>query len=209
MRKLFGILALCVLTSAVSGQNKCTISGIVKDARTQEALFYAQTGLLKAADSSSAGGSFTNELGSFEITDVLPGTYILQASYVGYEVYRKEIVVTKDNRTMNMDTILLHPQSTTLEGVTVYGQKPVYTIDGEKTIYNVSEDGGIQTGTASDALQNAPGVEVDIEGNITLRGVSSVEIWINDRPSKLNAENLKTYIQQLPANSLERIEVIA
>lgn len=81
--------------------------------------------------------------------------------------------------------------------------------DGEKTLYNVSEDLSVQTGTAVDALQNAPGVEVDIEGNITLRGLPSVEIWINDQPSRLNAENLKTYLQQLPANSLERIEVIA
>lgn len=75
-------------------------------------------------------------------------------------------------------------------------------------MYNVSEDPSIQDGTAADALENAPGVEVDIEGNITLRGVSSVEIWLNDRPSHLTEENLKEFIQQLPANSLERIEVI-
>ena len=68
-------------------------------------------------------------------------------------------------------------------------------MDGEKLIYNVSEDPSIQTGTTEDALQNAPGVEVDVEGNITLRGVSSVEIWINDKPSKLTEENLKTYQQ--------------
>jgi hypothetical protein len=81
-------------------------------------------------------------------------------------------------------------------------------MDGEKLIYNVSEDPSIQTGTTEDALQNAPGVEVDVEGNITLRGVSSVEIWVNDKPSKLTEENLKTYLQTLPANALARIETI-
>ena len=81
-------------------------------------------------------------------------------------------------------------------------------MDGEKLIYNVSEDPSIQTGTTEDALQNAPGVEVDVEGNVTLRGVSSVEIWINDKPSKLTEENLKTYLQTLPANALARIETI-
>jgi hypothetical protein len=75
-------------------------------------------------------------------------------------------------------------------------------------IYNVADDPTIQTGTTSDALQNAPGVEVDIEGNITLRGVSSVEIWVNDKPSKLTEENLKTYLETLPANALDRIETI-
>ena len=66
----------------------------------------------------------------------------------------------------------------------------------------------MQGGVASDALQNAPGVSVDVEGNITLRGTSSVEIWINDQPSNLTQENLKTYIQTLPANAIDRIEVI-
>ena len=72
--------------------------------------------------------------------------------------------------------------------------KQTIEVEGEKTLYNVSEDPSIQTGTASDALQNAPGVEVDVEGNITLRGASNVEVWINDKPSHLNAENLKTYL---------------
>ena len=105
----------------------------------------------------------------------------------------------------------IHAQNNTytkLPDVTISTSKPVYMYDGEKTLYNVSEDPSVQTGTVADALQNAPGVEVDIEGNITLRGISNVQIWINGRPSRLNAENLKTYIQQLPANSLERIEVI-
>jgi outer membrane receptor protein involved in Fe transport len=106
------------------------------------------------------------------------------------------------------DSTMIQNPVTNLKDVTISITKPIYVNDGEKKLYNVSEDPSVQTGTASDALQNAPGVEVDIEGNITLRGVSSVEIWINDRPSRLNAENLKTYIQQLPANSLERIEVI-
>ena len=57
-------------------------------------------------------------------------------------------------------------------------------------------------------MQNAPGVEVDVEGNITLRGVSSVEIWVKDKPSKLTEENLKTYLQTLPANAIARIETI-
>jgi len=103
---------------------------------------------------------------------------------------------------------LVQPPVIALQDVSISAKKPVYINDGEKSIYYVSQDPSVQTGSASDALQNAPGVEVDIEGNITLRGVSSVEIWINGKPSRLEAENLKTYIQQLPANSLERIEVI-
>ena len=95
-----------------------------------------------------------------------------------------------------------------LEAVSVTAERPLFSVDGEKTVYQVSDDPSVQSGVASDALQNAPGVSVDVEGNITLRGTSSVEIWINDQPSNLSKENLKAYIQTLPANAIDRIEVI-
>lgn len=95
-----------------------------------------------------------------------------------------------------------------LNGVKITADKPLYSVDGEKQLYNTCEDPSVQTGTASDALQNAPGVEVDAEGNITLRGTQSVEVWLNDRPSYLSGEALRQYIKTLPANAIERIEVI-
>ena len=105
------------------------------------------------------------------------------------------------------DTIV--PKKTTeLPEVGITAKKPVYMTDGEKTMYNVSEDPAVQSGTAADALQNAPGVEVDVEGNITLRGVSSVQIWLNNRPANMNAEALKILLQQMPASDIEKIEVI-
>lgn len=81
-------------------------------------------------------------------------------------------------------------------------------MDGEKNIYNVADDTTVQLGTTEDALQNTPGVTVDVEGNITLRGVSSIEIWIDDKPSNLSAENLKTWLQTLPASAIDHIETI-
>lgn len=105
------------------------------------------------------------------------------------------------------DTIA--PKKTTeLPEVGITAKKPVYMTDGEKTMYNVSEDPAVQSGTAADALQNAPGVEVDVEGNIILRGVSSVQIWLNNRPANMNAEALKILLQQMPASDIEKIEVI-
>lgn len=85
----------------------------------------------------------------------------------------------------------------------------LYSIDGGKMLYNVSEDIGVQTGNAIDALRNAPGVEVDAEGNISYRGGAAVDIWINDKPLHLKAEALKQYLKSFPAAMLQRIEVIA
>ena len=116
-------------------------------------------------------------------------------------VVAQEPEIKLDSLKMTADTLLL-------EGVSITAERPLFSVDGEKTVYQVSEDPTVQNGVASDALQNAPGVSVDVEGNITLRGASNVEIWINDQPSHLTKENLKAYIQTLPANAIDRIEVI-
>ena len=198
------------LTNSIYGQNHTySITGNITDGLKNTPLFYVSVGLLNEADSTVESAVTTDKEGNFKFSNVKSGNYILKTVYVGYEIYQQPVSVMGVNREIKVDTILLQPVVTALQNVTISAAKPVYMSDGEKTLYNVSEDPSIQIGTAADALQNAPGVEVDIEGNITLRGVSSVEIWINDKPSRLNEENLKTYLQQLPANSLERIEVIA
>ena len=87
-------------------------------------------------------------------------------------------------------------------------ENPLFVNDGEKVVYHVAKDISVQNGTISDALQNVPGVKVDTEGNVTLRGVTTVEIWINDSPSHFDEESQKSYLQQTAATSIEQIEVI-
>ncbi|MDR1758737.1 MAG: outer membrane beta-barrel protein [Bacteroidales bacterium] len=192
----------------ISAQN-CTLSGTVSDSISRAQLFYAVVSLLNVSDSSMIQGTTTDLQGKFLLPYVSIGNYLLKVSYAGYPTRLQIVTVKSTEKEIDLGNIAMGTGRVTLPGFTVTGKKPVYMMDGEKTFYNVSEDPGVQTGTLADALQNAPGIEVDIEGNITLRGVSSVEIWINDKPSRLEAENLKTYIQQMPANSIERIEVIS
>ena len=193
---------LLVLTSLQA--QSVSVKGTVRDAKTGEVLPLVNVGLMRVADTVFVRGNATDFDGKFVIKDVKPGKYLLQASYVGYEKYLEELEVLG-----NLDKLEISLKGgTTLETVKIVAEKPLYVMDGEKNMYNTKEDVSIQTGTASDALQNAPGVEVDAEGNITLRGVSSVEIWVNDRPSHMNEEALKQYIKQMPANAIERIEVI-
>ena len=85
---------------------------------------------------------------------------------------------------------------------------PVFVNEGETVVYHISRDPQGQKGTVSDALQNVPGVKVDTEGNITLRGVSEVEIFINGKPSHFDEESQKNYLQQVSAATIERIEVM-
>ena len=116
-------------------------------------------------------------------------------------------VVAQEPETKS-DTLKMTSDTLLLEGVSIVADRPLFSVEGEKTLYQVSDDPTVQSGMASDALQNAPGVSVDVEGNVTLRGASDVEVWINDQPSNLTQESLKVYLRTLPANAIERIEVI-
>ena len=197
------LMAVVSLQGGVWGQNY-HVSGSVSDAETGEAMPFVNVALMRQSDTVFMRGATSDMNGAFVIGSVDSGSYLMQVSFVGYLPILNNVHVSGD-----VDGLVLKMRrGTTLEAVEITAEKPLYVMDGEKNMYNTKEDASIQTGTASDALQNAPGVEVDAEGNITLRGVSSVEIWINDQPSHMNEEALKQYIKTLPANAIERIEVI-
>ncbi len=200
---MLSMLSIFALQTSTSAQ-KLKVEGNVSDSKTGEGMPLVNVGLMRPADTVFVRGDATDFEGNFSIKDVSPGTYLLQVTFVGYHTHY-QLIDVKDN--VN-DVKVALKAGTTLQEVQITAERPLYAMEGEKNMYNTKEDPSIQTGTASDALQNAPGVEVDAEGNITLRGVSSVEIWINDRPSHMNEEALKQYIKQLPANAIERIEVI-
>ena len=84
----------------------------------------------------------------------------------------------------------------------------IFVTEGETVTYRVWLDESIQNGTVSDALQNLPGVRVDMDGNITMRGVNNVEIFINDQASYLSDDARKNYLQQTPASDIKEIMAI-
>lgn len=198
----FIFVLLVALGQTSFAQNR--ITGTLRDASNSEAVAFVNIGMLRAADSVLVSGTMSDDDGKFKLV-VPEGDYQLRISAIGYETFIANFRVDGDK---DFGIIKLMRGSVTLDQVTVTEKRPLFAVEGEKTLYNVAEDPSIQTGTVSDALQNAPGVEVDVQGNIKVEGASSVEVWINDRPSHLNEENLKTYLQTLPANSIDHIEVI-
>lgn len=202
-KRIFTLLALC-MCFIYQGLAQNRITGTIVEEANGKAIPFVNVGLFRQADSVFVSGAASDDKGKFEL--LAPnGDYRLAVSAIGFQTFEQELSV-KGNQ--DLGNLKLKEGSTKLNEVVIAEKRPLFAVEGEKTMYNVAEDNSIQTGTLSDALQNAPGVEVDVEGNITLRGTSSVEVWINDKPSHMTAENLKTYIQTLPANSLDRVEVI-
>ena len=209
MKRIATILILLTLAFAAFAQRNHTVSGVVTDSLNHENLFYVRVGIVTPDSARSViGSAFSDDKGKFSVTDIPDGNYLLVCSLVGYDVLTTPIEVGGTEKVVNLGNVFMKKRSAALGEVTIAAEKPVYLIDGEKTMYNVSEDPTIQSGTAADALQNAPGVEVDVEGNVTVRGTSSVEIWLNGKPSNMNEDALKDFLQQMPASNIERIEVI-
>ena len=197
---------LAVLIYTFSHAQTYSITGTLRDAKSGEPMAFTNCVLLRTSDSTFVAGSTTNDRGAMRFGGVEQGEYLLRISAVGYDTYWQRLNVPPDTA---LGVIEIFQSSTTLQAVSVTALRPLYSADGEKVFYHVEDDPSVQTGTMADALQNAPGVEVDAEGNITFRGKSAVEVWINDRPSNMDGEALRQYIKALPASSIKRIEVLS
>lgn len=107
-----------------------------------------------------------------------------------------------------LDSIDAKMQLMKLKEISVSAPKPVYSMTGEVVNYNVENDETVRNLTAWDAIRNAPTVQVDEEGNLSMRGSEQVEVWLNGRPTGMSGEMLKAFFESMPAEALARIEVI-
>jgi hypothetical protein len=205
LKKIIMAMLVMGIASAVMAQNHYMLTGQLSDSKGQP-LPYTNCVLLNAADSSFACGTTSDLDGGFSLANIKQGHYLLRVSAIGYDTHWQTINMDKDT---SLGTIVVESNATILNEIKVTASRPLYSANGEKVFYNVSDDPSVQSGNATDALQNAPGVEVDAEGNIKYRGGAEVTIWINNKPSHLKAEGLKQYLKSLPAGTLKRIEVIA
>ena len=200
------LTTLFLLLSLGAFAQTFTVTGSLVEGTYNVGIPYANVGLFRAQDTVFSRGATTKDMtGSFEIKDVAPGTYLMKITAPGFPTRWQELTVSGD---LKLDPIEMTVNLKELKEVMITAQRPLYAMDGEKNLYNTAEDPTVQSGTAADALRSAPGVEVDIQGNVTLRGVASVEIWINGQPSHLDQESLRQYLKTLPASSIQRIEVI-
>lgn len=199
MKKTLFLFVLLTVAFSVRAQH--TVEGMVRNAADNKGIPYANIALMRASDSTYFRGTVTDAEGHYSLEVDTFATF-LRVSVIGYETAYHPV---GENDT-HID-ILMKEGAMTLDEVRVEAKKPMYAADGDKKIYNVSEDPTIQNGSAQDALKNTPGVQVDGDGNITLNG-KAVEVYINDRESHYTGEMLKQYIKTLTADQISSIEAI-
>ena len=210
MKKVYVLTLICIFNS-LYGQRptgnipKLNLTGIVLDQETQQTLEYATISLKNTKKPDRLQGGITGFDGKF-VVDVFPGTYDISIEYIGFDSFTITGVLIKSN--MDLGTIGLTIGNTALEGVEVMAEKTEVEIRLDKRIYNVGKDLTVRGGSVADVLDNVPSVTVDIEGNVALRGNDNVRILINGKPSGLVGISGPQGLQQLPAESIEKVEVV-
>ena len=207
MRSLISAIVLLLTFNIIAAQapNKLNITGKVVDKDVNEPLEYATISFFSKKENKIVGGGITDEHGNFSI-QISPGTYDIKVEYISY---KPKII---PDRTLTEDTDLgvlgIGVDVEALKEVEVVAERTTVEVKLDKKIYNVGKDLTVRGGTVSDVLDNVPSVSVDVEGNVSLRGNDNVRILINGKPSGLVGLNSTDALRQLPAESIERVEVI-
>ena len=185
------------------------INGRVFDGKSGQAVEYATVALLNVKDSSLVTGSVSESNGSFSVKAAY-GRYLLRISFMGYATYfhPTQVVVSDKHATLNLGKIQIMPAATMMEEVTVKAERTMVEYQLDKRVVNVDKNLVSSGGTATDVLEQVPSVSVDNDGNVSLRGSSNVKVLINGRPYELMGNDLSTLLEQIPATTVESVEVI-
>ncbi|EGV44978.1 TonB-dependent receptor [Bizionia argentinensis JUB59] len=201
----FSLIVLAVFNLTAQNDKQITITGKVFEKATSYPLEYATVAFVDKDDNRIVTGGITTESGAFSIP-IPAGVYDVTIEFIGF------IKLTIPNQTLttnrNLGNIGLVEDAQALDEVEIIAETTTVEIKLDKKIYNVGKDLTVRGGTVSDVLDNVPSVSVDLEGNVALRGNENVKILINGKPSGLVGLNSTDALRQLPAESIERIEVI-
>ncbi len=206
IRKTIAAFIFCFLVLSAAAQQTATVLGVIVDKVSKNPVEFANVQLLNT-DSSLVKGTVTDAKGKFNIEQVKTGNYLLRYSFIGYE--KTVMSVTVDKARVNLGSLQIALETNAVNNVTVTSTRALLNTSIDRKSYDVTKDIMAQSGTASDVLKNIPSVEVDLDGNVSLRGSGDVMILINGRTSPLLGKlNKAEVLQQFPANTIERIEVI-
>jgi len=211
MRKLLTLLtvALTTLSFVSFAQVKNgKVNGTVVDGSTK-IVESATITLLKSKDSSVAKMSVADKAGKFSFDGVAEGSYLVSISAVGHEKgFSETFEINATNQAITLKTIELVPVAKSVGGVTVTAKKPLIEQRIDRTIVNVDASVTNVGNSALEVLEKAPGISVDKDGNVSLKGKQGVVIYIDGRPSYLSGADLANMLRSMNASQLEQIEIM-
>lgn len=185
------------------------VKGKVIDYETNKPMEYVSVTIRRSRDSSIVTGSLTAQDGKFELRKIPFGRYYLTFKFVGFKNHIIDsLFVTPKQSIVDIGSIYLEGIEIKTKEVEVTSHKDIVTYSIDKRIYNVDKDLSVVGSSAVDVLGNIPSISVDLDGNVSLRGSGNVTILIDGKPSALLGFDRTSILENIPADNIERIEVI-
>ena len=201
---IFFLLCLCAYTGWAQG----IVKGKILDRQKSEPLGFVNIKVTEQGSDKFVGGGITDAGGNFNVSGLKDGKYTLTLTFMGYKDVTRQFEITPTKREVQFKLLYMAEDAKQLKEVTVTGQRATMKLEVDRKSFDVGQLISNAGQSASDVLDNVPSIEVDNDGNVSLRGNSSVEVWINGKASGLTSDNRAQILQQLPAESIDRIEVI-
>jgi outer membrane receptor protein involved in Fe transport len=210
--KLFvvsSIIWLSVINLSAQQQEQGSVSGIIIEKTSNKPLEFANVIIRNNTDSSKFQGTVTGSKGEFTFNNLTSGEYRVIYSFIGFDKVETPVfVLTSRQSKLNLGKLYLSESTTSLGEISVTAQRSTFVNSIDRKTFNVGQDVMSETGSVSELLQNVPSVQVDVDGNVSLRGSGNVMFLINGKPSALMGANRAAVLQQMPASSIEKIEII-
>jgi outer membrane receptor protein involved in Fe transport len=203
------VLLLSTIVYQTAGQGKTGIlNGNVQDAKGA-ALEAVTVTLQRNTDTTATKQATTDKNGQFQLNNIPFGKYILSVTHVGFANYHQLLEVTRTKPATTLRPISLQATEAALDLVTVVGRRPPIENRMDRTVVNVEASPTNSGLTALEVLEKSPGVMVDNDGNVSLKGKSGVVIMIDGKPTYLSAQDLTSYLKNMPATQLDQIEIMS
>ncbi len=205
MKILFAFILQLIFIHALTQSS--LVHGILVDAE-EHPLEFVNVILFRSADSSIYKTEVSTNAGKFEFTGVKAGNYFLRTNFIGLEDHESHGISLRDNDEMNIGTLHLLGQSNTTKTIDIVYKKPLVVVESDKTIFNV--EGTINSAglDALELLRKAPGVMLDNDDNISIKGRSGILIYIDGKRTPLDGDGLKALLKSMQSSNIERIEII-
>lgn len=176
------------------------VYGRVLDASTRKPAEFSTVAVYLVRKDSLLGGSTVRQNGDFSVDKLPLGALRVEISFIGYRTLVQEVTLERGRMEVDLGNLMLEPDAEVLKEVEVTGRASQVVMKVDRRVFNVDRDLSTRGGTGVDVMKNIPGLSVDVEGNVQLRG-SSPQVLIDGRPSSIT-------LDQIPSEDIERIEVI-
>ncbi len=209
LKSFFSIIFIIFITRISYSQPSGTIEGTALDSANNSPLSGASVSVLNVSDSKVVTGASAGDDGSFIISNVPYGQYKIEITYIGYNTkVIAGVNLSAQNSSVKLGKIFLGTSSTSTEEIDVHGQKSTIEFKSDRRVLNVGQDLTLKGANALDVLKNVPGVTVDIDGNVSVRGSEGVKIMIDGKPFGLEGANRTNILEQLNADEIDKVELI-